>query len=50
MVANRNFALGYAVLWNSLHTVDGQRWSDDPAVVALTFRVERGNIDFREGQ
>ena len=50
MVANRSFALGYAMLWNSLHTVVGQRWSDDPAVVALTFRMERANIDFREGQ
>lgn len=50
MVANRNFALGYALLWNSLHTANGQRWDDDPPVVALTLRVERGNIDFREGR
>jgi hypothetical protein len=32
-------------LWNSLHTADGERWSDNPDVVALTFRVVRGNID-----
>jgi hypothetical protein len=32
-------------LWNSLHTTVGERWEDNPDVVALTFRVERGNID-----
>lgn len=32
-------------LWDSLHTADGERWSDNPDVVALTFRVLRGNID-----
>jgi hypothetical protein len=45
MAASRNFALGYAVLWNSLHAAVGQRWDDNPAVVALTFRVECCNID-----
>ncbi len=35
----------YARLWSSLHNADGQCWSDNPDVVALTFRVERGNID-----
>ncbi|WP_419827638.1 hypothetical protein [Sphingomonas sp.] len=35
----------YALLWNSLHTENEQRWQDNPHVVALTFRVERANID-----
>ena len=32
-------------LWDSLHTAEGERWQDNPDVVALTFRVVRGNID-----
>lgn len=32
-------------LWDGLHTTDGERWEDNPEVVALTFRVEPGNID-----
>lgn len=32
-------------LWDSLHTKPGERWQDNPHVVALTFRVVRGNID-----
>ena len=35
----------YAGLWQHLHTASGQRWQDNPDVLALTFRVERGNID-----
>lgn len=35
----------FAGLWNELHTKPGERWSDNPDVVALTFRVLRGNID-----
>lgn len=35
----------FAQLWQSLHTADGERWQDNPEIVALTFRVERGNID-----
>lgn len=35
----------YQSLWASLHTDDGQRWDDNPNVLALTFRVELGNID-----
>lgn len=35
----------YARLWSTLHTKPGERWEDNPAVVALTFRVLRGNID-----
>ena len=35
----------YRWLWNDLHTGTGERWEDNPLVLALTFRVERGNID-----
>jgi len=37
--------LSYQTLWDTLHTVVGERWQDNPSVVALTFRVERSNID-----
>lgn len=36
-------AKAYRVLWNSLHGEDS--WHANPWVIALTFRVERGNID-----
>lgn len=32
-------------LWDTLHTKPGERWEDNPHVVALTFRVVRENID-----
>lgn len=32
-------------LWNSLHTAEGERWNDNPWIVAVTFDVHRGNID-----
>jgi hypothetical protein len=35
----------YRELWSSLHPAEGLRWDDNPDVVALTFRVVRGNID-----
>lgn len=35
----------YQVLWDSLHTKTGERWEDNPWVVAVTFSVVRGNID-----
>ena len=35
----------YRWLWNDLHTGTGERWEDNPLVLALTFRVEHGNID-----
>ena len=35
----------YRWLWNDLHTKLGERWEDNPAVVALTFRVMHGNVD-----
>jgi len=38
-------AHAFAELWSSLHTREGECWEDNPDVVALTFRVEHGNID-----
>jgi hypothetical protein len=35
----------YADLWNSLHSAEGERWQDDPWVVAVSFAVHLGNID-----
>lgn len=32
-------------LWNSLHTRPGERWEDNPAIVAITFEVHRRNVD-----
>jgi len=41
--------LAYAYLWNALHGAEGKTWEANPEVVALTFRVERGNIDRSAG-
>lgn len=35
----------FAALWNSLHTKPGERWEDNPWIVAVSFEVNRGNID-----
>lgn len=35
----------YAELWDSLHTAEGERWQDNPWIVAVTFDMHRGNID-----
>ncbi|MBH0112685.1 hypothetical protein I5E68_06940 [Novosphingobium sp. YJ-S2-02] len=35
----------FAELWNSLHTTKGERWEDNPWIVAVSFNVHRGNID-----
>lgn len=32
-------------LWDTLHTAEGERWQDNPWIVAVTFDVQRGNID-----
>lgn len=32
-------------LWDQLHDKPGQRWEDNPPIVALSFRVVHGNID-----
>jgi hypothetical protein len=45
MVADRSYRDGYAILWNSLHTKAGERWDDNPDVIAVTFTVDRRNID-----
>lgn len=36
-------------LWESLHTKPGNRWEDNPEIVALTYSVHKANID-RMGQ
>lgn len=35
----------FQCLWNSLHTTEGERWEDNPWIVALTFDVIHANID-----
>jgi hypothetical protein len=35
----------FELLWDSLHTTEGQRWDDDPWIVAVSFNVHHGNID-----
>lgn len=35
----------YYCLWQSLHTKPGERWEDNPEVVALTFTPHQCNID-----
>lgn len=32
-------------LWDSLHTAEGERWDDNPWIVAVSFDVHHGNID-----
>lgn len=34
-------ATAFERLWNGLHDKDGERWADNPWLVALTFTVER---------
>ncbi len=36
---------GYRDLWSTLHTKPGERWEDNPWVVATSFSVRHGNID-----
>lgn len=38
-------AEAFARLWSSLHRTDGECWSDNPDIVALTFTVTAENID-----
>lgn len=35
----------YRELWQSLHTKPGERWEDNPWVVAISFDVHHGNVD-----
>lgn len=37
--------ISFASLWDSLHDKPGERWGDNPDLVALTFRVRHANID-----
>lgn len=39
------YRCGFAGIWQYLHTADGERWDDNPWVVAVSFDVHRGNID-----
>ncbi|CDO34548.1 hypothetical protein [Novosphingobium sp. KN65.2] len=32
-------------LWDFLHTAEGERWEDNPWIVAVSFDVHHGNID-----
>jgi hypothetical protein len=44
----RTFAFpqfAYASLWTALHPKPGERWEDNPDVIALTFKVEQRNVD-----
>jgi hypothetical protein len=35
----------WSALWNSLHDKPGERWEDNPWICAVSFSVNRGNID-----
>lgn len=35
----------FRTLWDSLHTKPGERWEDNPWIVAVSFECRRGNID-----
>ena len=35
----------FRTLWDSLHTKPGERFFDNPQIVALTFEVIHGNVD-----
>ncbi|QTH19619.1 hypothetical protein HRJ34_14675 [Rhizorhabdus wittichii] len=45
VVSNRSAVTSYRELWDSLHRKEGERWADNPRVLALTFRVIHENID-----
>lgn len=45
VVGQPRYQYGFCELWNSLHDKPGERWSDNPQIVALTFEVIRGNVD-----
>jgi hypothetical protein len=38
----------FKALWETLHTKPGERWEDNPWIVAVSFDVHRGNIDRSE--
>lgn len=35
----------YHRLWDTLHTKPGERWEDNPWIVAVSFTVHHGNVD-----
>ena len=39
----------FQTLWSSLHAKPGERWEDNPWIVAVSFTVHHGNIDQQEG-
>lgn len=41
----RHAERSFGKLWGMLHDKPGERWEDNPEIVALTFSVLRGNID-----
>lgn len=41
----RGLGTAWSTLWDTLHTKPGERWDDNPWIVALTFTVEQRNID-----
>mgnify|MGYP001597249887 FL=1 len=45
IMSDCSYRLGFWNMWNSLHTKAGERWDDNPDVIAVTFTVERWNID-----
>jgi hypothetical protein len=40
-----HFRIAFRDLWNTLHTKPGERWEDNPWIVAVSFGVRLGNID-----
>jgi len=45
VTANDKARNKFRALWNSLHDKPGERWEDDPGIVALTFTVHHANVD-----
>lgn len=49
VTARDNAQRWYRDLWHSLHTKTGERWEDNPWIVAVSFDVHKGNIDAGRG-
>lgn len=41
----RSIRSAFETLWDGLHNRDGERWADNPWIVALSFDVQKGNVD-----
>ena len=37
--------LAFRSIWEALHDKPGERWNDNPWIVAISFDVHHGNID-----